>query len=408
MEHGRSGGTGRGTPIAERGATLQDGGRRCVAIAAGGTAGHVHPGLAIADAYRERLANVEVLFLGTAEGFETRLVPARGYRLEALPAAPFVRVGWRGKARAVVATAAGTMRARRVLRAEGVQLLLGLGNYACAGAVLGAWSLGIPTVLHEANAVAGMATRVLGHLADRVLLGFESARSAFPAAKTSVTGVPLRSEVLRVAAVRSVDRPPTRSAPLRVLVSGGSGGSPFLDTHVPELLARVVATGRAVEVRHQVTPGGAERTRRAYADAGIPAVVRPYADDIADGYDWAHFAIVCAGAVTLAELAAVGLPALLVPLSSAALDHQSANARIFADAAGAWWTREDAWDAEAIAAGITSLVQAPDAWRAASAAMRRAARCDAAPAVVAACEALLAERTGVRPRAFAGRDSRAS
>jgi UDP-N-acetylglucosamine--N-acetylmuramyl-(pentapeptide) pyrophosphoryl-undecaprenol N-acetylglucosamine transferase len=343
-----------------------------------------------------------VLFLGTADGFETRLVPARGYRLEALPAAPFLRVGWPGKVRAIAATAAGAMRARRVLRAERMQIVVGLGNYACAGAVLGAWSLGIPTVLHEANAVAGMATTVLGHLADRVLLGSESAQPAFSAAKTSVTGIPLRAEVLRLASARSADRPSPRGGPVRVLVSGGSGGSPFLDKHVPELLARVVARGHAVEVRHQVAPGGGERTRAAYADAHIPAVVTPYADDMADGYDWAHFAVVCAGAVTLAELAAVGLPALLVPLSNAALDHQSVNARIFAEATGAWWTREDAWDAEVLAARITSLVEAPDAWRAASAAVRRAARRDAAADVVAACEAVLWQRTGIQPLGFRG------
>jgi UDP-N-acetylglucosamine--N-acetylmuramyl-(pentapeptide) pyrophosphoryl-undecaprenol N-acetylglucosamine transferase len=367
----------------------------------------VHPGLAIADAYRERLAGVEVLFLGSADGLETRLVPARGYRLELLPASPFLRVGWPGKMRAVVAMVAGALRARHVLRAQRVELVVGLGNYACAGAVVGAWSLGIPIVLHEANAVAGAANKVLAHLADRVLLGSLAARPAFRASKTLVTGVPLRAELLRLDAARAAPRVPAPGASVRVLVSGGSGGSPFLDAHVPELLARVVARGHAVEVRHHVAPGSAERTRAAYADAHIPAAVAPFVDDLADSYEWAHFAIVGGGAVTLAELAAVGLPALLVPLSSAARDHQSVNARSFADATGAWWTREEAWDADALATRLTSLIEAPGAWSAASTAVRRAARPDAAAAVVAACEAVLAQRSGFKSWASEGRGTRA-
>lgn len=402
MRRGGSGGVGGGTPIAEGGGSLAGGVRRRIAIAGGGTAGHVYPGLAVAAAYRELVPDREIIFLGTATGMEARLVPAHGHRLEVVPAAPFVRVGWRGKAHALAAAAAGTRAARRLLRAQRIELVLGLGNYACIGALLAAKSLGIATVLHEANSVPGVSSRLLGRLVDRVLLGYDAAFDAFPASRTAVTGVPVRADVLRRSAARGV---PTGR--FHVLVSGGSGGSRFLDEHVPDLLARVAASGHVLEARHQVGRGDAARTRAAYARAGVTATVVDYIDDIGEVYAWAHFALACAGAGTLAELAAVGLPALLVPLGSAALDHQTANARAFAEMTGTWWTREDGWDAAALAARIATLAGRPDAWAAASAAVRRAARPAAAAAVVRACEAIVEPGVRARPSAGGGH-SRAS
>jgi UDP-N-acetylglucosamine--N-acetylmuramyl-(pentapeptide) pyrophosphoryl-undecaprenol N-acetylglucosamine transferase len=300
-------------------------------------------------------------------------------------AAPVLGVALAAKARAMIATMVGMVHARRILRRENVQLVLGLGNYACAPGVLAAWSLGLPTLLHEANAVAGVANRLLGHVVDRVLLGFESAAGAF-AKPTTVTGTPVRPEIL---ALGWQDRrgAPRPGVPVRILVSGGSQGSRFLDERAPDLLARLALRGHALEVHHQAAEPDLERVRAAYAGAAVSARVVAYIDDMAEAYASADFAVVCAGAVTLAEVAAVGLPVLIVPLGSAALDHQTLNARAFADATGARWVREDAWDADALAAHVASLIASPSAWSAASAGVRRLARMDAAPAVVRTCEA---------------------
>ncbi len=329
-----------------------------------------------------------MIFLGSRQGFEGRLVPERGYRLESIAAAPLFGVGMAAKVRALGVAALGTAQVRRILRREGTQLVLGLGGYASFGAVAAAATLGIPSVLHEANAVAGVANGVLGRFVDRVLLGFDSAAATFPRGKTLVTGTPVRDEIL--GAGQQVVRRGGPERPLRVLVSGGSTGSPFLNLRVPELLGRVRARGHAVTVRHQAGTDDVEATRAAYAQQGVPAVVVSYIDDMGEAYASADVAVVCAGGVTLAELAVVGVPAVIVPLASAALDHQVANARAFGEMSGARWYREVDWDPEAIATSLVDMIVSPGSWGAASARTRGLGRPGAADAVVQACETLIA------------------
>ena len=360
-------------------------GRR-IAIAGGGTAGHVRPALAVAEAYRAARPDVDILFLGTPEGAERRLVPAHGYRLATLTAAPFFGVGTAGRLRSVTALVSGTAQARRVLRAEGSELVLGFGNFASAGALLGARTMGLATVIHEANAVAGVTNRFLGRLVDRVLLGFAEAAPAFPRRTAVLTGTPVRAAVRTLAASRAG---PRAAGPVRLVVLGGSQGSPFLNAHVPGVAVGVARRGLALEVRHQTGRDDPDPVRAAYQRGGVGADVQPSFDDVTVAYRWADLVIACAGAITLAELAIAGLPALLVPLSSAALDHQRANARAFAAATGVWWTGEDAWDATAVEERLAVLVASAGERHAAAARMVAAARPDAADAVVVACEALL-------------------
>src|SRR5262249_37248682 len=162
----------------------------------------------------------DVLFLGTAAGAEARLVPAHGYRLATLAAAPFVNVGALGRVRSVTALASGAAQARRILRTGGVEPVLGLRHHPAAGGGppgLAAWWLRLATVVHEANAVAGVANRMLGRLVDRVLLGFASAAPCFPAGKVLVTGTPVRAAVCGIAGGRAMPRAP---GPARLLVLG--------------------------------------------------------------------------------------------------------------------------------------------------------------------------------------------
>ena len=339
------------------------------------------------------MPGVAVVFLGPGDGFEARLVPARGHRLALVRAAPLVQAGPVARVRALAVTARGTFEARRVLQRERVELVLGLGNYACAPAIVAARTLGVPAVLHEANVVPGLANRLLGRLVDHVLLGFATTRAAF-AAPATVTGTPIAAEM--TAAPRAAP-----AVPFRIVVVGGSGGSRFLDEHVPDLVARVVRRGHTVDVWHRAAPGMTGAVTAAYARAGVPATVMGFVDDMAATYAAADLAIVSAGAVTLAELAAAGVPALVVPLANAALDHQVENARAFADATGACWSRERDWDAEALAAHVATLIASPLAWAAASAGVRRVAAPDAAAAAVRACEAVLAARQGTGRRRVA-------
>lgn len=358
-------------------------------IAGGGTGGHVFPAVAIAETCRTSRPAVGVLFLGTATGVEARIAPAHGLRFAAVRAAPFYGVARLDRVRTLSHLFAGVMDARRILRAERVQVVLGLGGFASAGVVLAARSLGLPAVIHEANATAGLANRALGRVADRVLLGFADAETDFPPARCAVTGTPVRPALLSIAGERT-----PIGRPLRVLVMGGSHGSPFLNAHAPGLVTAIARLGVPTTAVHQTGAADHTTVRAAYADAGIPAHVTPFLDDVGAAYRLADFAITCAGAGTLSELAAVGLPALVVPLGSAARDHEVANARAAAERSGVWWTTERAWDTATLAHRIAALAGDAAAWRETSTRMRRAATPAAATRILDACERLLAARAG--------------
>lgn len=365
--------------------------RRTVVIVGGGTAGHVYPALAIAEAYRQAIPAVDVLFVGTPCGCEKWVVPQSGYRIEMVAGRPFFGAGAAGKARAIGSVMAGMLEARPILRAHRAHLVIGLGGYACAGTVLAAWSLGVPAVVHESNLAPGLANRMLGRFVDRVYVGFEAAGRPFPARRRVVTGNPVRPEVARLS---GCDRRPPGLAerPARVLVTGGSQGAAFLNRHVPPLLERVARMGVALDVRHQVGDHAPEPVAAAYARAGLPASTTPYLEDVAAAYAWADFAIARSGSATIAELAVAGLPSLLVPSPSAASDHQTANATAVAAAGAAAWIAEAAWETGGPGERVARLLRDADAWSAMSRAARQLATPNAARDVVAHCEALLAER----------------
>jgi UDP-N-acetylglucosamine--N-acetylmuramyl-(pentapeptide) pyrophosphoryl-undecaprenol N-acetylglucosamine transferase len=361
--------------------------RRRVAIVGGGTAGHVYPALAFGDAYRRLLGEeVEILFIGTSEGFEARLLPKSGEHVELVPGSPFFGVGMRGKTRALLSTIAGLSAARHLLKQKQIQLVVGFGGYASAGALLAAKAIGLRTAIHESNIVPGLTNRALGRIVDRVYLGFEEGRRGFPVRRAVVTGIPVRESVLRAAQAR---RTPLRSRPARILVTGGSQGSSFLNERAPELMHELCERGVDIQVRHQAGENGCTLVREGYAQVETDAEVTSYIDDMAEAFAWADFAICCSGAGTLAELAACGLPSLLVPLAGSTRDHQAANAKVFATATGGWWVREEDWNAEALARQIMPLLTDDAAWRDFSERARRLSKPDAARALVADCEEAL-------------------
>ncbi len=205
-----------------------------------------------------------------------------------------------------------------------------------------------------------------------------------------VTGNPVRSEIASVGA--DIRRPPCPSdRPVRILITGGSQGAHFLDRNAPALLRHMADHGLRLEIRHQVGDGDPAPVRAAYAHAWLSASVTSYIQDMAEAYRWADFAIARAGAGTIAELAVCGLPSLLVPLPGSANDHQTVNAVAFADAAGAArWVREREWQAETLAARLVSLLHDVHAWTLTSERARQFATPDAARALVADCEDLMA------------------
>ncbi len=363
---------------------------RHIVIAGGGTGGHVNPALAIADAYKAGFDDADILFIGTPRGLEATLVPKRGYEIELVEGSRLVGGSVVTKIRGMLGLLKGIMQARKLLKQRQAQLVIGVGGYASGAALLAARSLGIATAVHESNAVPGMTNKVLGRIVDRVYLGFEAARAAFPARKVCVTGNPVRAEIESLDAQRKL--PDAQERPIRVLVVGGSQGALFLNENVPQLLATIAESGLPLEVRHQVGKLDPVPVENAYKDAGLQAEVVKYIDDMADAYSWADFAMTRSGSGTVSELAAAKLPALLVPFPYAAGDHQAANAAAFVAEGGGFWQRQAQWNVKKLADQIASVLSDEFAMNRAVKGASAVARPAAAKAVVADCEKLMQGR----------------
>ncbi len=293
-------------------------GSRCVALVGGYTAGHIFPAIATAEWLVAR--GHDVVLLGRAEGLEARLAAAHGLRFRAVVAAPFVERSLGGRARAVATALRGTLEAHKLLAEVAPDVVVGFGAFVTVGPLLAARSRGIPRALHEANAIPGLANRVLARLVDRVLVGQPEALVAFPRARH--VGLPVRRAVVSLG---ERDRVLGSGRAFRLLVTGGSLGARALDRAAPILAAEVALRVGPVEVRHQAEPQSVEEVERAYRRAGVSAEVTAFRRDLVSDYAWADVALCRAGAVTIAELAIVGLPALFVPMPRVA-EHQSENA----------------------------------------------------------------------------------
>jgi UDP-N-acetylglucosamine--N-acetylmuramyl-(pentapeptide) pyrophosphoryl-undecaprenol N-acetylglucosamine transferase len=363
--------------------------RRRLLLAVGPTAGHVYPALAIAEAYRARHAGTEIRFAGAFDPLAARLLDAHGYVLQPVSASQLANVGLGRRLAAAGRVMIGMVQARRLLRAGGTRLAIGVGGYASGAILLAARTLGARVVIHEANVVPGLANRLLAPFAHRIYLGFAAAAPAFRGRDARVTGHPVRADI---AALAGHDRrAPERDRAARVLVLSSTRGERFLAERVPDMLAALDRRGVAVEVLHQSGQLADNEVAHAYRRAGVKATVVPYMDQIASAYRWADLVVARSGAGTLAEIAAAGVPALLVPLPDAPDDHQAANAVEVAAAGAALLVREPEWQGDALADRLAALLGA-EAWTVASGAARRLARPDAADRIVADCEALMTDR----------------
>jgi UDP-N-acetylglucosamine--N-acetylmuramyl-(pentapeptide) pyrophosphoryl-undecaprenol N-acetylglucosamine transferase len=238
--------------------------------------------------------------------------------------------------------------------------------------------------------VPGIANRLLAPLAHRVYLGSAAAAPAFRADRRVVTGHPVRADIAALA--RESRTPPERHRPARVLVLSSTRGEAFLAARLPELLTGVERRGVLVEVLHQTGEVRADDLANAYRRVRVKATVAPYLDEIAGAYRWADLVIARAGAGTVAEVAAAGLPGLFVPLADAAGDHQAANADAVEAAGAGLAVRESEWRGEPLAARVAGLLGDPGEWSAMAGAARKRAEPEAAARIVADCESLMADR----------------
>ncbi|MEN8176902.1 MAG: undecaprenyldiphospho-muramoylpentapeptide beta-N-acetylglucosaminyltransferase, partial [Pseudomonadota bacterium] len=296
-----------------------------VIMMAGGTGGHVFPALAVATLLRER--GWSVTWMGTRNGLAYRVVPAEGFELDTLEVRGLRRSGLLRLLGAPLVLLRAGAQAWRILRRRRPHVVLGMGGFATGPGGLAARMLGIPLVVHEQNAIPGLTNRLLVRMATRVLAAFPQAFGTRPGVE--VTGNPVRREI------RSLEIPAERFArhdgPLRLLVMGGSLGAQVLNEQVPLAIAEMPG-GERPFVRHQAGRGKADRAQAAYRDAGVTAEVSEFIEDVAQALSWADLVVCRSGALTISELAAAGVGAVLVPYPHAVDDHQTANGRFLADA----------------------------------------------------------------------------
>ncbi len=296
-----------------------------VMIMAGGTGGHVFPALAVARALRVR--NEAVVWLGSAQGMEARIVPAEGIPLETIRVSGLRRKGAMTWLAAPWRLLVALTDAARVLRRRRPRVVLGMGGFAAGPGGVAAWLLGRPLVIHEQNAVAGLTNRLLAGMAREVLTAFPGSFSS--RWKARVTGNPVREEIAALAPPR--ERLAGRTGALRLLVLGGSQGARVLNESVPGAVAALPKDARP-QVWHQAGTATLQLALDAYSRAGVQARVDAFITDMAAAYAWADVVVCRAGALTVSELAAAGLPAVLVPFAGAVDDHQTRNAAFLVQA----------------------------------------------------------------------------
>ncbi len=349
-----------------------------VLIMAGGTGGHIFPGLAVASALRER--SVPLAWLGAEGGMESELVPAASIEFHAIRVERLRGQGLTALLLAPFRLARSVLQAARVIRRVSPAAVLSMGGFVAGPGGLAAWLLRKPVVVHEQNRIPGLTNRVLSKLARRVLTGFPD---TFPAAgQPVVVGNPVRREISALPPPAS--RLAERSGRPRLLILGGSQGARRLNEVLPAAVATLPPELKP-EIRHQVGRAHVDAAREAWAEVDVTASIEPFIDDMAAAYGWADLVVARAGALTIAELAAAGVGALLVPFPYAVDDHQTRNAAFLVEAGAAELLPEKSLDGQVLGARLAALFADREKLLDLAVAARSVARPDAAARAAEHC-----------------------
>jgi UDP-N-acetylglucosamine--N-acetylmuramyl-(pentapeptide) pyrophosphoryl-undecaprenol N-acetylglucosamine transferase len=379
-----------------------------VLIAGGGTGGHLFPGVALAEELTERRLH-EVLFVGTARGIEARVLPREGYPLELIDASGLKRMGWGKLSLGLARLPRAFWQSTRIIQKFRPDVVVGVGGYASGPVVLAASLLRIPTAILEQNSVPGFTNRALGRVVRRIFTAFAEAGRYFPKAKVRQLGNPVRKRIresLPGADPQATTRSSGDGRPL-LLVCGGSQGARAVNDGVIDALALLQSRGQAPRVLHQTGEADRQRVVDRYAEQRLAAEVVPFIDDMAAAYRRAAVVVGRAGATTLAELTAMGVPAILIPFPFAADDHQTVNAQALVAAGAARMFRQDELSAELLAQALERLLSDAELRGRMAAAMRTLGRPDAARAIVDELEQLaVAQRSAGPAGAAEGRGGR--
>ena len=358
---------------------------KCVMFAGGGTGGHLFPGVAVAREVVRRHAETRVVFVGTGRSIEARVLLADGFLLERVRSVGLVGRSVTGVFSGLATLCLGFIDAFRLLRRHRPQVVVGLGGYSSAALVLTAALWRVPTLLMEQNAVPGVTNRLLRHVVRAVAVTYAEALPHF-GCRGFVTGNPVRAGFFEIASAREV------LVSARVLVLGGSQGAHAINLAMVEAAPRFSAASLSVRVRHQSGDDDLQMVREAYRAAGVSAQVQPFFDVMEQEMADADIVVCRAGATTLAELAAAGRPAILVPYPHAANDHQRRNARLFEYAGAAEVIGPVDLTSAVLADHLLALIGDDDRRVSAATASRRLGTPQAAALIVDRIEELLRNR----------------
>lgn len=351
-------------------------------LAGGGTGGHLFPAVALAQLLLKQDEQAAVQFIGTEKGLEARLLPKLGLPLETVAMAGVVGRGWRGKLEMLPRLLKSMYQAKRIFKSFAPDLVIGVGGYASVPVLLMAKLCGIPYLIHEQNAIPGLSNKLLGQWAKRIFLSFANSDSSFDPRKTILTGNPLRPGLESVAVPLQEDG--------KLLIFGGSRGARAINQTVVEMLPLLKKWSQRPTIIHQTGEADFAQVRQAYVDAGFdPQQVIPFIEDMASAYTEAKLVICRAGATTLAELAACGRPAILIPFPFAAGDHQTANAAALADAGAARLLPQAELSAEHLATQVEQLLSDRQQLQKMADQARKLAQSGAAEKILNECRRLL-------------------
>ncbi len=350
-------------------------------IAGGGTGGHLFPGIAVAEEFLARDPANEVLFVGTERGIEARAIPAAGYRLKTISAAGIRGKGSLSQLKGAVMMLYGYAQSRKILKEYQPDLVLGVGGYASLPIVLAATGMQIPRFIHEQNAIPGMTNKLLSRFVKRVFITLEESAGYFPEGLVSISGNPLRRQILDLVAQQEPGLP-CEEGKFHLLVFGGSQGAHAINMAMTEALPALAGLGERLSIVHQTGEADCDAVGSAYRKQGLPARVVPFISDMASAYREADLIICRAGATTIAEVTACGKACIFIPFPHATDDHQRKNAEALLKKGAAFVLLEKELAGNRLAEMITDLAGDPESVKRTGALAAGLARTDAARVIV--------------------------
>ena len=352
-----------------------------VLIAAGGTGGHIYPGIAVAKEILKRSAASEILFVGTARGLENKIVPENGFRLSLINSAGLKNVGLAGKLKGLFILPKSFLEARAIIKSFKPDVVVGAGGYVSGPVLLMASLMRVPTLVMDSNALPGFTNRRLAPFVTCAALTFEDALPYF-GEKGIVTGNPVRKEFFDI-------EPKQRGEKINLLIFGGSQGARMINSAMVEALSDL--SHDRLNITHQTGEGDFENIKELYNRAGFGDVaeIKPYISNMVDEFAKSDLIICRAGATSCAEIAAAGKAALLIPLPTAADDHQRKNAEALEKAGAARMILQKDLSGKSLAEKINGLINSPDKITEMESSAKKLAKADAAEVTVNLIESLV-------------------